>query len=108
MREADRLRDLQMGEARHDGVDVRFGKIEQRALQRPDQRQQSVDLVAQIQPHIGRHLVVARTAGVQAFAGVADQRGQPLLDIQVHVFQVQRPDEFAADDLVLDLRRARA
>ena len=29
-----------------------------------------------------------------------------LLDVQVHVFQIERPDEFAGDDLVLDLRQA--
>ena len=74
MREADRLGDLQMGEAGHDGVGVLFGQIEQRTLQRLDQPEQLIDRVAQIQPHIGRHLVVARTSGVQALAGIADQR----------------------------------
>ena len=43
---------------------------------------------------------------MQAFAGIADQRGQALLDIQVHVFLIELPLEIAADDLVFDLRQA--
>ena len=40
---------------------------------------------------VGRHLVVARTAGVQALAGVADERGQALLDVEMHVFEIELP-----------------
>ena len=43
---------------------------------------------------------------MQAFAGIADQRGEALFDIQVHIFQIQLPDEIAADDFVFDLRQA--
>ena len=55
-----------------------------------------VDRVAQPQPHVGRDLVVARAAGVQALAGIADQRGQARLDVEVHVLEVERPGERAA------------
>ena len=43
-------------------------------------------------------------AGVQPLAGVADEIGQPLLDIEMHVLEVERPLERAA----LDLRRGSA
>ena len=65
-----------------------------------------VDRRAQVQAHVGRDLVVARTAGVQALAGVADQLGQPLLDVEVHVLEVDRPGERAGADLGEDLRHA--
>jgi hypothetical protein len=69
-----------------------------RAVSRPCDQ---VDLVAQPQPHVGGDLVVARAAGVQPLAGVADQLGQAGLDVQVHVLQVELPVEAAG----LDLRR---
>ncbi|MNT33547.1 hypothetical protein D3C72_1694800 [compost metagenome] len=43
---------------------------------------------------------------MQALAGIADQRGQARLDIQVDVFQVQLPFEAAGLDLALDLGHA--
>ena len=46
-----------------------------------------VDLVAQPQAHVGRDLVVARAAGVQPLAGVADELRQPRLDVEVHVLE---------------------
>jgi hypothetical protein len=39
---------------------------------------------------------------VQAFAGVADQRGQPLFDVEMHIFQVERPFKLAGFDLTGD------
>ena len=65
-----------------------------------------VDLAAQPQAHVGRDLVVARAAGVQALAGVADERGQARLDVEVHVLEVELPLELAALDLRRDLRQA--
>ena len=91
--EADRLRHLQVGEAGHDDVGIGVGGLDQRALQFGQQAADRADLVAQPQPHVGRDLVVARAAGVQPLAGVADQLRQPGLDIQVHVFEVELPLE---------------
>ena len=86
--ECDRLRDLKVRESRHDGGSVRFGQIEQRASQCGDARRQVVDRGAYVEPHVGRDLIVAGTAGVQSLAGVADQRDQPLFDIEVYVLEV--------------------
>ena len=62
-------------------------------------RRASSIVAAQPQAHVGRDLVVARAAGVQALAGVADERGQAPLDVEVHVLEVARPGELAALDL---------
>jgi hypothetical protein len=89
MAEGDRLRDLQMRESRHDRGVMLFGQIDQGGLQGKQQRADIVDRLAQPQPDIGCHLVIARAGGVQAFAGIADQFGQTLLDIQMHVFKIE-------------------
>jgi hypothetical protein len=66
------------------------------------QGQQAVDLVAQPQAHVGRHLVVAAAPGVQALARQADELGETRLDVQVHVLQRQLPFEGAGFDLGRD------
>ena len=58
-----------------------------------------IDLVAQPEAHVGRDLVVARAPGVQALAGVAGERDEARLDVEVHVLEVDAPDELAALDL---------
>ena len=57
--------------------------------------EQAVDIVAQVETDVGRHLVVARTAGMQAFARVADFGGEGFFDVEVDVFQIQRPAELS-------------
>jgi hypothetical protein len=59
-------------------------------------------------PHVGGDLVVARAAGVQALARVADQLRQARLDVQVHVLEVELPFEAPGLDLLVDLRHAAA
>ena len=65
MAEGDRLGGLQMGEARHH----RAGKFErlggERQLQHAERAVERADLVAHIEPEIGRHLIVARARRVQ-------------------------------------------
>ena len=106
MRERDRLRDLKMRKTGHHRRGVLLRNVEQGALQRANERPDVVDLRAEVQPDVGRHLVVAGARRVQAFARVADEIGQAPLDIQVHVLEVDRPFENAALDLVPDLREA--
>jgi hypothetical protein len=45
-------------------------------------------------------------AGVQALAGIADQRGQARLDVEVNVLEIEPPVERTALDLLGDLREA--
>jgi hypothetical protein len=72
---------------------VRLGQRRPARAASRQQRGQGVDLAAQPQPHVGGHLVVAAAAGVQPLAGVAHQRGQARLDVEVHVFQLELPLE---------------
>ncbi|GIR46373.1 MAG: hypothetical protein CM15mP55_3490 [Hyphomicrobiales bacterium] len=46
-----------------------------------------VKAVAYEQPEIGRHLIIARTRGMQPPGGRPDYIGQPRFNIQVNVFQ---------------------
>src|SRR3982751_3208874 len=43
---------------------------------------------------------------MQALAGLADERRQPALDIEMHVFGIERPGELAAANLAADAREA--
>ncbi len=57
-------------------------------------------------PKIGSDLVVARTPRMQSLARVADQLGQSLFDIQMDIFEIERPDELVAFDFAADGRHA--
>ena len=87
MTEGHRLRGLQMGEARHHGVGMLDGTIHQRALKRGERPVDVVDDVADVEPEIGRNLIVARTCGMQAACGRSDQFAETAFDIHVNVFE---------------------
>jgi len=104
--ERDRLGNLQVREAGHDRVGFLFGQIEDGCLQAFELAADAVDLAAQIQANIGRHLVVARAARMQFFAGDADHVGQPRFDVHVHIFLLDRPGKLAVPDFLPDLGQA--
>ena len=68
MPESHRLRGLQMGEARHHGGGMFQRRLDQRLLEGGQRRIGLVDGVADIEPEIGRDLIVARARGVQPSA----------------------------------------
>ena len=73
MPEGDRLRRLEMGEARHHRAGMFQRPFRQHLLERGQRRIGFVDGVADIEPEIGRDLVVARACGVQPARSRADQ-----------------------------------
>ena len=75
-----------------------------RATERNDALRDIVECAPHVQPKIGSDLVVARTPGMQSFARVADQLGQSLFDIQMDIFEIERPDKFVAFDFATDGR----
>ena len=85
--EADRLRALKMGVARTKRVDVCACLGDERALQPGNFADDFLRMVARIQSEVGGHLVVAAARRVQSRARFADDLGQPLLDVHVHVFE---------------------
>ena len=102
MAEGHGLGRLQVGVARHDGLGVGLGLIEQGGLQRPQGRVQGVDLVAHPEAQVGGHLVVARARRVQAAGGLADQHLEARLDVHVDVLERRLEDEVAGLDFSQD------
>jgi hypothetical protein len=84
------------------GVAASFSARSTSAAEGLDQQQDVVNRIAQVKADVGGHLVVARSAGVQALAGVANERGQALLDVEVHILEVDRPFELAGLDFFGD------
>ncbi len=95
----DRLGGLQVGVAGHDDGEVGFGLAQQRLLQLVEVAEDVLELVAQIQAHIGRHLVVAGAGGVQFAAHRADLLDEPGLDVHVDVFEADLEFEVARLDV---------
>ena len=99
MAEGDRLRALEMGEARHHRAGIGQRLRRERGLQAGKGGVDPVDGIADPEPEIGRDLIVARAGGVQAAGGRADQFGQAGLDVEVDVFERARECELARLDL---------
>ena len=85
--ERHRLRGLQMGKSRHHGRGMFERAASQGMLEGGQRRIRLVDRVADIEPEIGRDLVVAGACGVQPSRGRPDQFGKPALDIHMDVFE---------------------
>ena len=85
MRDEHRLRRTEMRERRHQRVAGRRRLRGQRVDDARDGALQQRNAAAQIQPQIERHLLVARSAGVQPAAGVAEPLDQQPLDEAVDV-----------------------
>ncbi len=99
MAEGDGLGRLQMGEARHDGLGMFLGAVEEGGDQAGQRLLGPLQLFLDPQTEIERHLVVARAGRVQPAGGRADQGRKPGLDVHVDVFEAAREFELAAFDL---------
>lgn len=102
MAESDRLRRLQVGEARHHRTSVEIGLLGQGELEIGHLLVDGVERVADPEPHIGRDLVIARAPCVQAASGGTDPVLQARLDIHMNVFERAREREAPRLDLALD------
>src|SRR5580704_15882815 len=87
MAERHRLRRLQMGKTRHDGVSVLERLLGERALIGGERAVDLIDGIAHPQPEIGCDLVVARARGVQPPRRRPDQLREPALDIHMDVLE---------------------
>ena len=95
MGKQDRLCGLQVGEAGHQRIQVRFGLVQQGIDQQVKVGCDFDNFVTQVEPDIKRHLIVARTSGVQALARLADGGRETRFDIHVDVFQADGKIELA-------------
>ena len=106
MGEDDGLRRLQVREAGHDRLHMVPRQRDQRGHHAGQPFVDGVDAVAQPQADVRRHLVVARPAGVQLLAGVADERRQAVLDVHVDILERRVPCKLAGVDFGADGRQA--
>ena len=88
MAQRDRLRGLQVGKAGHDAARMLAGAGDQRDLQRLQPGIGLVHGIAHPEAEVGRHLIVARTRGVQPPCGRADQFGKSRFGGHVDVLEV--------------------
>ena len=86
MRDEHRLRRPEMRERRHQRVAGRRRLRRQRVDDARDRALQQRNAPPQIEPQVERHLLVARSAGVQPPAGVAEALDEQPLDEAVDVF----------------------
>lgn len=91
--QADGLRRLKMGAARQQRVPVLIGPLHEHADQRAQVLRPFIKCGGDKEPEIESHLIVAGAPGVQLLPRRADNFGQTVLDVHVHVFEVLPPDK---------------
>jgi hypothetical protein len=72
MAKSHRLRHLKVGEAWHDGLGVLRSQFDNAGLETGELFANDIDFSAQIEPHIGRDLIVAGAPRVQFFTDIAN------------------------------------
>ena len=102
MGEGDGLGALEVGVAGDEDSGVLFAERDERALEAGDVAEQRGDFIAQPEPQVEGHLVIAGAGRVQFCAG-GNPPGQLGLDVHVDVFQRRLPSEFARADFPADL-----
>ncbi len=100
--ERHRLGVLQVGEAGGGGVDVALGLVDERLLQIGQGEDHAAGLGAQVEPEVGRHLVVAAAPGAELAAERAEPLDQAALQRGVHVLVGRRRREVPAGDVALE------
>ena len=79
-----------------------FGESGEPPLQARDQLAERPDFVAQKEPHVQQHLVIATAGGVQFAADRADLFGQPALDGHVDILVRSQKRKVAPGQFTLD------
>ncbi|MNH98638.1 hypothetical protein D3C73_513810 [compost metagenome] len=98
--EQDRLGTLQMRVAGNDRLDIVLGLAYQRFLQLMQQSYQFDHPIAQIQMHVGSHLVVAAASGMQLAADRADLLDQIFFNIHMNIFICHGKNNLPRTDFV--------
>ena len=97
--QAHGLGGLQMRAAGQDVPLMLGGAFDQHGTERGGALPPDVQPVGHEKAEAQTHLIIAAAAGVQLFAHIAGQFGEPGLDVHVHVFQFRLPDKAAGLDL---------
>ena len=93
--QAHGLGGLQMRAAGQDVPLMLGGAFDQHGTERGGALPPDVQPVGYEKAEAQTHLIIAAAAGVQLFAHIAGQFGEPGLDVHVHVFQFRLPDKAA-------------
>ncbi len=96
VREQHRLGVLQVGIARQHGIHLTLRQFDQGMLERNQLRIQRIALSTQPEPHVGRHLVVTASRGVQFARYRAEPIAQQRFDRRMYVLGVRRKLKCAA------------
>ncbi len=105
--EEHRLRVLEVGVAGHHDAHVLAGDVDEYAAQGVVTLDEVGAELLGVQPDVGRYLVVAGAAGVQARARGADVAREGTFDGHVDILVVDVPGKLAALDLAGDVGQAR-
>src|SRR5262245_38716478 len=92
--------------SRHDHVQMALCEANQGALELQDVVENGTNLVAQVEPHVQRNLIVATAGGMELAADGANRLDQAPLDVHVDVLPVHIKRERAALDFRLDRLQA--
>src|SRR5688500_6272728 len=92
--------------AGHNHVQMLPGHVDQDTLQLPNIIEDCENLIAQVEAHIERDLIVAAAGGVKLAADRTNQFDQAPLDVHVNILPAHIEDELAACDLCLNLLQA--
>ena len=106
MREQHGLSVLHMRIARQNHLVVLLGRIHQYMAQLKIGLHELLGQCLDAQARVGRHLVVARTSGMQALASLADATRQLALDRHMDILVVDIEAEVAGIDIPLDSGQA--
>ena len=106
MREQHGLSMLHVRVARQNHLVVLLGRIHQHMAQLKIGLHELLGQRLDAQARVGRHLVVARTSGMQALTGLADATRQLALDGHMNVFVVDVEGEVAGIDILFDSGQA--
>ena len=85
-----------------------FGLLREHPDQTAQIRGPLVETRSDKKSEVQSHLIVARTPRMQLLARSADDLGQTLFDVHVHIFEILPPDKGPVRDLAPDLLQARA
>ena len=106
MRQQHGLSVLHVRVARQNHLVVLLGRIHQHMAQLKIGLHELLGQRLDAQACVGRHLVVARTSGMQALTGLADATRQLTLDGHMNVFVVDVEGEVAGIDILFDSGQA--
>jgi hypothetical protein len=104
--ESDRLRDLQMSESWHDGIDMLLCKVDKSILKPNEPVLRLINALAQPQSEVGGHLVISRATRMKALSGITHQGGQSGFDVEMNILKINRPLELSPSDLLADQSHA--